>query len=413
MMAERRVVITGLGSVSPVGNDVKTMWDNIIAGQSGIDFITRVNKDDFPVHVAAEIKDFDAGKYISKRDLRKMDLFTQYAVASSQMAVEDAALTIDESNAERVGVWIGSGIGGMHTYEEQHKRFLEKGYRRVSPFFVPMLIPDMAAGQVSIQLGAKGINSCTVTACASGANSIGDAFKAIKRGAVDYMITGGTEAPITNMAFAGFSAMRALSQNSDPKTASRPFDKNRDGFVMGEGAGILILETLESAQERGAHIYAEIIGYGSTGDAYHISAPAEDGEGAARAMKQALEDAELPASAVDYINAHGTSTDMNDRYETQAIKDVFGVHATDVAISSTKSMTGHLLGAAGGIESVISVKAIEEGVIPATTNYETADDDCDLDYVPNKARHQEVNVVMSNSFGFGGHNVSLIFKKYE
>src|SRR5690625_3930028 len=242
MMDEGRVVITGIGSVRPVGNDVNTMWENIVAGHSGIDFITRVNKDDFPVHVAGEIKDFDAGQYISKRDLRKMDLFTQYAVASSQMAVEDAGLTIDESNAERVGVWIGSGIGGMHTYEEQHKLFLEKGYRRVSPFFVPMLIPDMAAGQVSIQLGAKGINSCTVTACASGANSIGDAFKAIKRGAVDYMITGGTEAPITNMAFAGFSAMRALSQNSDPEKASRPFDKNRDGFVMGEGVGIIILE---------------------------------------------------------------------------------------------------------------------------------------------------------------------------
>lgn len=412
-MTERRVVITGLGSVSPVGNDVNTMWDNIVAGNSGIDLITRVNKDDFPVHVAGEIKDFDASKHISKRDIRKMDLFTQYAVAASKMAVEDAALTIDESNANRVGVWIGSGIGGMHTYEEQHKKFLEKGYRRVSPFFVPMLIPDMAAGQVSIQLGAKGINSCTVTACASGANSIGDAFKAIKRGTVDYMITGGTEAPITNMAFAGFSAMRALSQNSDPNKASRPFDKNRDGFVMGEGAGILILETLESAQERGAHIYAEIVGYGSTGDAYHISAPAEGGEGAARAMEQALEDADLPASAVDYINAHGTSTDMNDRYETQAIKDVFGAHASEVAISSTKSMTGHLLGAAGGIESVISLMAIEDGIIPATTNYETVDDECDLDYVPNIARHQEVNVVMSNSFGFGGHNVSLVFKKLK
>src|SRR5699024_10738639 len=385
----------------------------IVAGHSGIDFITRVNKDDFPVHVAGEIKDFDAGQYISKRDLRKMDLFTQYAVASSQMAVEDAGLTIDESNAERVGVWIGSGIGGMHTYEEQHKRFLEKGYRRVSPFFVPMLIPDMAAGQVSIQLGAKGINSCTVTACASGANSIGDAFKAVQRGDVDYMITGGTEAPLTNLSFAGFSSMKALSFNDDPKTASRPFDKNRDGFVMGEGSGILILETLESAQKRGAHIYAEIVGYGSTGDAHHITSPAEGGEGAARAMKQALEDANLSPSDVDYINAHGTSTDMNDKYETAAIKTIFDEYATKIAISSTKSMTGHLLGACGGIESIISVKAIEDSIMPATMNYETPDEACDLDYVPNQARKQELNVVMSNSFGFGGHNVALIFKKVE
>ncbi len=340
-----------------------------------------------------------------------MDLFTQYAVAASKMAVEDAKLTIDESNAERVGVWIGSGIGGMQTYEEQFRRFLKKGYRRVSPFFVPMMIPDMAAGQVSIQLGAKGINSCTVTACASGANSIGDAFRAVQRGDADYMITGGSESPITNMAFAGFSSMRALSFNEDPNTASRPFDKNRDGFVMGEGAGILILETLESALERQAPIYAEIVGYGSTGDAYHITAPAENGEGAARAMKQALEHSGLKPEDVDYINAHGTSTDLNDKYETEAIKSVYGEHASKLAISSTKSMTGHLLGAAGGVESVISVKVIEEQIIPPTIHYETPDPECDLDYVPNKARKQNVNVVMSNSLGFGGHNVALLFKK--
>lgn len=412
-MVERRVVVTGVGAITPVGNDVSTMWDNIVAGNSGIDFITRVNKDDFPVHVAGEIKDFDASKFMEKRDARKMDLFTQYAVAASHMAVEDAKLVINGSNADRVGVWIGSGIGGMHTYEEQHKKFLEKGYRRVSPFFVPMLIPDMAAGQVSIQTGAKGINSCTVTACASGANSIGDAFKAVKRGDVDYIITGGTEAPITNMAFAGFSAMRALSTSDDPSKSSRPFDKNRDGFVMGEGAGIIILETLESAEKRGAHIYAEIVGYGSTGDAYHISAPAEGGEGAARAMQAALDDAQLLTTDVDYINAHGTSTDLNDKYETAAIKTVFGEHASSLAVSSTKSMTGHLLGAAGGVEAVISVKSIEEGIVPATMNYDTPDEECDLDYVPNEARKQNVNVVMSNSFGFGGHNVSLIFKKYQ
>lgn len=413
MMKSRRVVITGLGAVTPVGNDVETMWDNIVAGNSGIDFITKVDKDEFPVHVAGEIKAFDSSLYIDKRDARKMDLFTQYAVAASKMAVDDAKLTIDDSNAHRVGVWIGSGIGGMETYEKQHNRFIKGGYRRVSPFFVPMLIPDMASGQVSIQLGAKGINSCTVTACASGANSIGDAFKAVQRGDADYMITGGTEAPITNMAFAGFSSMRALSQNEDPNTASRPFDKNRDGFVMGEGAGILILETLESAEARGAHIYAEIVGYGSTGDAYHISSPAEGGEGAARAMQQAIDDAGVAITDVTYINAHGTSTNMNDKYETAAIKTVFGDHAPSLAVSSTKSMTGHLLGAAGGIEAVISVKAIEDGIVPATTNYETKDEECDLDYVPNESRKQDVNVVMSNSFGFGGHNVALIFKKYE
>jgi len=410
-MTERRVVVTGVGAVTPLGNDADTMWSNIVANQSGIDFITRVNKDDFPVHVAAEVKDFDPQKHIEKRDVRKMDLFTQYAVAAAKMAVKDAELTIDESNADKVGVWIGCGIGGMDVYEEQVRRFIEKGYRRVSPFFVPMLIPDMAAGQVSIQLGAKGINSCSVTACASGTNSIGDAFKAVQRGTVDYIITGGTESPITNMAFAGFSAMKALSFNDNPQTASRPFDKNRDGFVMGEGAGILVLETLESAQKRGAHIYAEIVGYGSTGDAYHITAPAEGGTGAAKAMQQALEDAELNSDQVDYINAHGTSTEMNDKYETQAIKSVFGEHAYRLAVSSTKSMTGHLLGAAGGVEALISVKSIDEGIVPATINYETPDEECDLDYVPNKSRKQDVNVVMSNSFGFGGHNACLIFKK--
>ncbi|MEI3611076.1 beta-ketoacyl-ACP synthase II [Pseudogracilibacillus sp. SO30301A] len=412
-MEKRRVVVTGIGAVTPLGNDARSLWENIVANKSGIDYITRVNKEDFPVSVAGEIKDFDAKEFMDRKDARKMDLFTQYAVAASKMAVEDADLTIDESNAERVGVWIGCGIGGMDTYEEQLRRFIDKGYRRVSPFFVPMLIPDMAAGQVSIQLGAKGINSCSVTACASGANSIGDAFKAVQRGDVDYIITGGTESPITNMAFAGFSAMKALTFNEDPKTASRPFDKNRDGFVMGEGAGILVLETLDSALERGAKIYAEIVGYGSTGDAFHITAPAEGGEGAARAMLMAINDANVEPEEVDYINAHGTSTDMNDKYETQAIKNIFGAHAKQLAVSSTKSMTGHLLGAAGGVEGVISVKAIDDGIIPATINYETPDPDCDLDYVPNESRKQVVNVVLSNSFGFGGHNACLVFKKYE
>lgn len=413
-MNDRRVVVTGLGAVTPVGNNVETMWDSIVAGKSGIDLVTRVNKDDFSAKVAAEVKDFDIKQYdVDKKEARKMDLFTQYAVAAAKMAVKDANLTINDDNAYNVGVWIGSGIGGMHTWEDQHKKFLEKGPKRVSPFFVPMMIPDMAAGQVSIQLGAKGINSCSVTACASGANSIGDAYKAVARGTVDYIIAGGTEAPITNMAFAGFSSMKALSQNEDPMKASRPFDMDRDGFVMGEGAGILILEDLETALERGAHIYGEIVGYGATGDAYHITAPAEGGEGAARAMQQAIEDAGISPAEIDYVNAHGTSTDLNDKYETTAIKTVFGDHASKLAVSSTKSMTGHLLGAAGGVEAVISVKSINDNIIPATINYETPDPECDLDYVPNEARKQEVNVVMSNSLGFGGHNVALIFKKYE
>ncbi|WP_217585938.1 beta-ketoacyl-ACP synthase II [Lentibacillus saliphilus] len=412
-MADRRVVVTGLGAVSPLGNDVQTMWDGIVSGQSGIGYLTRLDRESFPVSVTAEVKDFDPSTWIEKRDVRKMDLFTQYAVVAAKMAVADANLTINDDIADRVGVWVGSGIGGMQTYEEQFIRFREKGYKRVSPFFVPMMIPDMAAGQVSIQLGAKGINSCTVTACASGANSIGDAFKVIQRGDADVMITGGTEAPITNMAMAGFSTMKALSLNEDPAKASRPFDQNRDGFIMGEGAGILILESLESAEKRGAHIYAEIVGYGSTGDAYHISAPAEEGEGAVRAMKQAIADAGLAPTEVDYINAHGTSTELNDKYETTAIKHVFGEHAYKLAVSSTKSMTGHMLGAAGGIEAVISVKSIEDSVIPPTINYETPDPECDLDYVPNEARKQNLDVVLSNSFGFGGHNASLVFKKYQ
>ncbi|NLI68607.1 MAG: beta-ketoacyl-ACP synthase II [Bacilli bacterium] len=412
-MTKNRVVVTGIGAVTPLGNDAHTTWKNIINNQSGIDYITKLDKDQFPAKVAGEVKDFDASKFIDRKEIRKMDLFTQYAVASAMMAVEDASLKIDETNAHRVGVWIGSGIGGMQVYEEQTKRFFEKGYRRVSPFFVPMLIPDMAAGQVSIHLGAKGINSCTVTACASGANSIGDAFKVIQRGDADVMITGGTESPINNLAFAGFSAMKAITFNDDPNTASRPFDKNRDGFVIGEGAGILVLESLDHALKRGAKIYAEIIGYGASGDAYHITAPAEDGNGAVRAMEMALNDANIRPEEVDYINAHGTSTEMNDKIETKAIKQVFGDHAYKLAVSSTKSMTGHLLGGAGGIEAIFTVKAIEEDIMPATINYETPDEECDLDYVPNEARRAPVNIAMSNSFGFGGHNATLVFKKYE
>ncbi|MCY8230525.1 beta-ketoacyl-ACP synthase II [Priestia endophytica] len=410
---KRRVVVTGVGALTPLGNDAKTSWENAIKGVSGIGELTRVDKEEFSAKVAAEVKDFEVEKYMDRREARKMDRFTQYAVAASLMAVEDAKLEITEEIAPNVGVWIGSGIGGMETFENQFTTLTEKGARRVSPFFVPMMIPDMAAGQVSIALGAKGFNSCTVTACATGTNSIGDAFKVIQRGDADAMVTGGTEAPITRMSLAGFCANKALSTNPDPKTACRPFDSDRDGFIMGEGAGILVLEELEHALARGAHIYAEIVGYGATGDAHHITAPAPGGEGGARAMRMALENAGLKPEDIDYINAHGTSTEYNDKYETMAIKEVFGEHAKKLAISSTKSMTGHLLGAAGGIEAIFSVKTIEDSIIPPTINYQTPDEDCDLDYVPNEARSQEVNVVLSNSLGFGGHNATLIFKKYQ
>ncbi|KAA6476064.1 beta-ketoacyl-ACP synthase II [Bacillus swezeyi] len=412
-MNSKRVVITGLGALSPLGNDVKTSWNNAVDGVSGVGPITRVNADEYPAKVAAELKDFKIEDYMDKKEARKMDRFTQYAVVSAKMAVEDAKLDINDKIADRVGVWVGSGIGGLETLEQQFETFLTKGPRRVSPFFVPMMIPDMATGQISIALGAKGVNSCTVTACATGTNSIGDAFKVIQRGDADVMISGGTEAPLTRMSFAGFSANKALSTNPDPKTASRPFDKNRDGFVMGEGAGIVVLEELEHALNRGAHIYAEVVGYGSTGDAYHITAPAPNGEGGVRAMKEAIKDSGLTPEAVDYINAHGTSTPYNDKFETIAIKEVFGERAYKLAVSSTKSMTGHLLGAAGGIEAIFSVLAIKEGIIPPTINIETPDEDCDLDYVPDQARRQDVNVVLSNSLGFGGHNATLIFKKYE
>ncbi|MCM3763126.1 beta-ketoacyl-ACP synthase II [Alkalihalobacillus oceani] len=412
-MEKKRVVITGLGAVTPLGVDAATTWKRAVEGQSGIGLLTRVNAEEFPMKVAAEINDFDPGAFIDKKEARKMDRFTQFAVAASLMALKDANLEITEEIAPRVGVWIGSGIGGMETYEQNFRQFLEKGHRRVSPFFVPMMIPDMASGQVSITTGAKGINSCSVTACASGTNSIGDAFKVIQRGDADVMITGGSEAPITNMAVAGFCSAKAISTNEDPATASRPFDADRDGFVMGEGAGILILESLESAEKRGATIYAEIVGYGATGDAYHVTAPAPEGEGGARAMSQAIADAGLEPADIDYVNAHGTSTPYNDKFETMALKKVFGEHAYKLAVSSTKSMTGHLLGAAGAVEAIFSVKALQEGIIPPTINYVNPDPDCDLDYVPNEARHAELRAVLSNSLGFGGHNATLIFKKYE
>lgn len=412
-MTKKRVVVTGIGAVTPLANDAHATWEAIKKGQSGIGPLTRIDAEKFPVSVAAEVKDFDIEQYVVKKEARKMDRFTHYALAAATMAVKDADLTIDDSNAPRVGVWLGSGIGGMETFEQQYTNLITKGPRRVSPFFVPMMIPDMAAGQVSIHLGAKGINTCTVTACATGTNSIGDAFKVIERGDADVMITGGTEAPITELSVAGFCANTALSLNPNPKTASRPFDKERDGFVMGEGAGIVVLESLEHALARGAKIYGEVVGYGASGDAYHITAPAPGGEGAARAMTQAIEDAGIDPSQIDYINAHGTSTYYNDMLETEAIKKVLGDHAQKVAISSTKSMTGHMLGAAGGVEAIFSVLALKEGIVPPTMNLQNQAEECDLNYTPNAAVEKTMDYALSNSFGFGGHNATLVFKKYE
>ncbi|WP_431029240.1 beta-ketoacyl-ACP synthase II [Lysinibacillus sp. LZ02] len=412
-MTKRRVVVTGIGAVTPLGNTVEDTWAAAKAGTSGVGPLTRVDAEKFSAKVAAQVNDFDIEQFVERKEARKMDRFTQYAIAASLMAYKDSALEINESNAARVGVWIGSGIGGMETYEQQFLTFQERGARRVSPFFIPMMIPDMASGQVSIYLGAKGPNSCSVTACASGTNSIGDAFKVIERGDADVMFTGGAEAPIVNMAIAGFTANTALTTNADPATASRPFDKNRDGFVIGEGSGMLVLEELEHAKARGAKIYAEVLGYGATGDAHHITAPAPEGEGAARAMNMALSTAGVNPEQVDYINAHGTSTPYNDLFETLAVKSVFGEHAYKLAMSSTKSMTGHLLGAAGGVEAIFTVLALKEGILPPTINLQEQDPECDLDYVPNEARQVNIEYAMSNSLGFGGHNASLLFKKYE
>ena len=410
---KKRVVITGIGAVTPLGNDAWSTWENAKKGISGIGIAQRVNLDKVDVKLAGEVKNFKPDDFMDRKEARRMGRFSQLAVAASKMAVEDAGIQMGENvNAERVGVWIGSGIGGLGEFEEQHKKFLEKGQRRVNPFTIPMFIPDMAAGRVSIELGAKGINNASVTACASGSNSIGDAFRALQNGYGDVMIAGGAEATITEMTIAGFSNMTALSLNPDPLTACRPFDKNRDGFIIGEGSGIVILEELQHAKARGAKIYGEIVGYGATGDAYHITSPAPEGEGAARAIKQALEDADIHPSEVDYINAHGTSTPLNDLYETKAIKEVFKEHAYQLAVSSTKSMTGHMLGAAGAVEAIFSLLTIRDGVIPPTINYETPDEELDLDYVPNIAREKHVQIAVSNSLGFGGHNASLIFREF-
>jgi 3-oxoacyl-[acyl-carrier-protein] synthase II len=408
----RRVVVTGIGVVSALGTGVEKNWNALLQGQSGVDHISRFDASDLPTQIAGEVKDFNAEEFIDKKEIKKMDLFIQYALAAADMAMKDSALVINEENAERVGVLVGSGLGGLPTIEKYHEALNEGGYKKVTPFFIPMLIINLAPGQISIRYGAKGPNFSAVSACAAGTHAIGEAYHVIRRGDADAMITGGAESTITPLAIAGFNAMKALStRNDDPQGASRPFDKDRDGFVMGEGAGILILEEYEGAKARGAKIYAEVVGYGLSGDAYHLTAPAPEGEGAARCMKLALKNAGLNPEEVDYINAHGTSTPFNDYYETLAIKSALGDHSRKVMVSSTKGMTGHALGAAGGIEAVFSLLAMERGVVPPTINYTTPDPDCDLDYVANTARQAKVNVAVSNSLGFGGTNATIIFKK--
>jgi 3-oxoacyl-[acyl-carrier-protein] synthase II len=412
-MEKRRVVVTGLGLVTPLGIGVQETWDALIEGKSGVGRITQFDCSSYPVQIAAEVKNFDPSQYIEPKELKKMDRFIHFAIAASDMAMKDSGLKITKENADRVGVIIGSGMGGLPMIEHYHKTLLEKGHRRISPFFIPMIIINLAAGQVSIRYGAKGPNSSPCTACATGSHSIGDAFRIIQYGMADAMIAGGTEAVITPMGVAGFAAMKALStRNNEPERASRPFDIDRDGFVMGEGAGIVILEELNHALRRGAKIYAEVIGYGMSGDAYHITSPAPEGEGAARCMEAALKDAGIRPEEVNYINAHGTSTKYGDELETMAIKKVFGEHAYKLSVSSTKSMTGHLLGAAGGVEAVITVLSIYHNIVPPTINLEKPDPACDLDYVPNKAKKMEVNCAISNSFGFGGTNACLIFRKF-
>ncbi|HBE79351.1 MAG TPA: beta-ketoacyl-[acyl-carrier-protein] synthase II [Firmicutes bacterium] len=411
---KHRVVVTGLGVVSPIGTGISKFWQSLTTGVSGVDYVTAFDTSKFEVKIGAEVKDFDPGQYLDRKEIKRMDRASQFAVAASKMALADAKLSIDSNNADQIGVIIGSGIGGIKTLEEQARTFVEKGPSRVSPFFIPMMIPDMSSGCVSIVTGAKGPNHTVVTACASATHSIGDSFRIIQNGEAEVMITGGTEAAITGLAYAGFTSAGALSKNNDnPKEASRPFDRNRDGFIMGEGAGVIILEELEIALKRGASIYAELVGFGETGDAYHMTSPDPEGNGAARAMIRVIQDAGIEREQVSYINAHGTSTSVNDRIETLAIKKVFADYARKVAISSTKSMTGHLLGAAGGVEAIASVLAINHSLIPPTINYQTADPDCDLDYVPNQARQAELEYVLSDSLGFGGHNACLLFRKYH
>lgn len=409
----RRVVITGVGAVSPLGCGNVSNWDALISGKSGIGLITRFDASDMPVKIAGEVSDFNAEKYIDKKEIKKMDLFIQYSLAAAHYAMEDSGLVINDENAERVGVLVGAGLGGLPSIERYHTLLNEGGPKKISPFFIPMLIINLAPGHISIRYGAKGPNLSSVSACATGTHSIGDAFHMIARGDADAMIAGGTESTVTPLGIGGFAAMKALSDshNDSPEKASRPFDKNRDGFILSEGAGIVIMEEYEAARKRGAKIYAEVVGYGLTGDAYHMTAPAAGGEGAARCMKMALKNAGVSPEQVTYINAHGTSTPFNDLNESLAIKSVFGDHCAKLMVSSTKSMTGHLLGAAGGVEAVFTCMAMDKSVVPPTINYETPDPECDLDYVPNTARDAKIEYAMSNSLGFGGTNATLLFKK--
>ena len=411
---KKRVVITGLGAITPIGNTAESFWQALVAGTSGIGRITRFDAADYDAKIAGEVKGFDPTAFIDKKEARRMDRFTQFAIAASRMALSDSGLDLEKEDRSRIGAFVGSGIGGMDTLHDQYKTLFEKGPNRISPFFIPMMIANMAAGQVSIAFGLQGPSSCVVTACATGTNCIGDAMKVIQRGDADVMVAGGTEAAISPAGMAGFCAMKALStRNDEPEKASRPFEKDRDGFVMGEGSGIVILESLEHALARGARIYAELAGYGTNADAYHVTAPAPEGVQAAKCMELAIKDAGLTTTDVDYINAHGTSTPLNDKNETLGIKALFGDHATKLAVSSIKSMTGHLLGAAGGIECVATALTVVNDMMPPTINYETPDPDLDLDYVPNQARAKKVRAALSNSFGFGGHNATLLVKKFE
>lgn len=410
---KRRVVITGVGVVSSLGFGALEFWNSIKEGKCGIKTITRFDVANYTTKVGAEITEFDPTAYMDKKEAKRMDRFTQYAMAGAKMAVEMSGLDLNSIDKDMAGIIVGSGIGGIETFEDQHQNLLEKGPGRVSPFFIPMMIANMASGRIAIEYGFCGFNECVVTACATGNNAIGDAFKVIQRGDADVMITGGAEAAVSEMAFAGFCSAKAMSTVEDPMKACRPFDKERDGFVMGEGAGILVIEELEHAKKRGANILAEIIGYGCTCDAYHITAPHPEGMGGIKCMKKAIKDAGVDIKEVGYINAHGTSTPLNDSGETRVIKEVFGEHAKNLAVSSTKSMTGHLLGAAGAIEAIITAYALKDGFLPPTINYNTPDPDCDLDYVPNVGRNADIKVAVSNALGFGGHNSALVLKKYE
>ncbi|KAJ49294.1 3-oxoacyl-[acyl-carrier-protein] synthase II [Clostridium tetanomorphum] len=410
---KRKVVVTGMGAITPVGNNVETFWNSLKNGVCGIDFIKAFDIENFKAKLAAEVKGFNPEDTIDKREAKRMDRFCQFAVAAAAEAIEDANIDLEKIEKEKFGVVVGSGIGGIGTIEKQQQTLLEKGPNRVHPLFIPMIISNMAAGNIAIKFGAKGICTTVVTACSTGTNCIGEAYRMIQNGSADIIIAGGSEASITPLSIAGFISITALSKSTDPKRASIPFDKERNGFVMGEGAGIVILESLEHAKARNAKIYAEVVGYGATCDAYHITSPAPEGEGAARAMKIAIEEADINPSDVSYINAHGTGTEPNDKFETAAIKTVFGDYAKEIPISSTKSMTGHLLGAAGAVEAVASIKAMEDNFIPPTIGYKVADEECDLDYVPNEGREKELNYVMSNSLGFGGHNAVILLKKWS